>query len=193
VAFARVPHITAFLPFGVFVLFYQSEQLEVSMKRGFCILACLSAISGCSSTSEQYLSVERMSPVEERISALAEVMVERANRVEQLKKAQYLNLTGNSFQTSEIDYLPILNQHKNLGKNYIGNLEPFIKRLSVVAGMEAPRFIGPKPSIDITLNIDTDYKTVYSMLEQAGTLAGSRADVVYKAAENLIEVKYPTR
>ena len=73
------------------------------MKRGFCILACLSAISGCSSTSEQYLSVERVSPVEERISALAEVMVERANRVEQLKKAQYLNLTGNSFQTSEID------------------------------------------------------------------------------------------
>ena len=64
------------------------------MKRGFCILACLSAISGCSSTSEQYLSVERMSPVEERISALAEVMVERANRVEQLKKAQYLNLTS---------------------------------------------------------------------------------------------------
>lgn len=164
------------------------------MKAKLTFICLVVFVQACTSTSNDvFLEAKPISPVEEKINALAEVVVQRTTRIQHLQESQYIELNGEYPSKPDMALLPTLTQFKSLGKNYIGKLDPFIRRLSVVAGMNTPRFIGPKPTNDILLNIDTDYRTVNSMLEQAGSLTGSRADIVYKASENLLEVKYPSK
>lgn len=144
---------------------------------------------GCSTTQNEVVP-EEQSPVERKISSLAEVVVKRTTRIQQLQEANYVAVNGELPQRPDMEMLPALKQIKSLGKKYTGSLDTFIKRLSVVAGMNPPRFLNNKSAFDIIVTVDTDYKSVYSMLEQAGATTGSRAGIVYKAAENLIEVKY---
>ncbi|MBD3587552.1 hypothetical protein HHX48_17575 [Salinimonas sp. HHU 13199] len=154
------------------------------------ILAILGVICQGCTTTPKVVVPERASPVEAKINSLAEIVVKRTTRIQQLQEANYIAINGQAPKRPDLDLLPVLKQVKSLGKQYTGPLDTFIKRLSVVSSMNPPRFLNVKPTFDIIVTVDTDYKSVFSMLEQVGAVTGSRADVYYKAAENLIEVKY---
>ncbi|AMJ76619.1 DotD/TraH family lipoprotein [Alteromonas stellipolaris] len=146
------------------------------------------ALSGCASHVQE-LQPDTIDPVTQKIAILAEQMVSNSNKLAQLQKARYLE-AGNAVDEANIRALPVMQQLVNLGEVYNGPLDAFINHLSKYAGMEKPRYLGLKPSANILITADARMRPLYDILEDVGQQTGTRAIVVYKASENLIETTY---
>ncbi|MEI8650983.1 DotD/TraH family lipoprotein [Paraglaciecola sp. Hal342] len=47
-----------------------------------------------------------------------------------------------------------------------------------------------EPSAGVLVNVDVNFRPLIDIMDDIGQQTGSRAIVVYKASENLLEVKY---
>ena len=158
------------------------------MMRMVLLLFATIIFSGCQSTGSE-LEVKETDPVLNKIALLAKTIANDNSRLAALERAKYSSL-DNMPSEQELQLLPNLVQVVSLGDTYNGSMERFVHDLSLHAGMNAPRILNLKPSSDIIVSIDADYRRVYDIFLDVISQSGTRAKLTYKVAENLIEIEY---
>jgi defect-in-organelle-trafficking protein DotD len=145
-------------------------------------------LQGCASNPSQ-LYPDDSDPVAKKIAILGEQMVANSNKLANLERARYLR-AGNAIYSDDFRELPVLQKTVNLGEAYNGPLEAFLKELSSFVGMNPPRFLGLKPSSGVLVSTKVQFRPLIDILDDIGQQTGTRAVVVYKATDNLLEVTY---
>lgn len=148
---------------------------------------CLMTLTGCSS---KLFNPNTPDPAMVRISQVAETIQKHDNDLAAIETARYLEKNKTPIQEINVSDIPSLERVVSLGGAWHGPIGPLVTKLSSLGGLNAPRFIGVKPSSDVVVNVNTDYRRIVDMLHDAGTQAGSRAKVVLKMKERLVEVEY---
>lgn len=156
-------------------------------KRLIIIAAGISLISACSTTP---FDINEPDPAAMRIAQVAESIQKHSNDLADIEAARYVEANGHGIQYIDVSQIPSLSKVVSLGSAWQGPIDKLIDKLSVIAKLNSPRYMGVKPSGDVIVNVDTDYRPVIDMLHDAGTQAGSRAKVTLKMKERLIEVEY---
>jgi defect-in-organelle-trafficking protein DotD len=145
-------------------------------------------LMGCAAAPTQ-LHPDESDPVAQKIAILAEQMVANSNKLAKLERARYIE-EGNKDLSFDVRELPVMQKTINLGETYTGPLEPFLRQLSAYVGMNEVRYLGLEPSAGVLVNVDVNFRPLIDIMDDIGQQTGSRAIVVYKASENLLEVKY---
>lgn len=156
--------------------------------RRMVLLLCVAFFSGCQSSNKEMV-VKETDPVLNKIARLAEVIAKENSKLAALESAKYNNLEGLA-SDQELHLLPELVKVVSLGDTYNGSMENFVRVLSHQAGINEPRILNLKPSSDIIVSIDADYRRVYDIMLDVISQSGTRAQITYKVAENLIEIEY---
>ncbi|MFA0809383.1 DotD/TraH family lipoprotein [Microbulbifer epialgicus] len=151
------------------------------------ILSTVSVISACSSTP---LDINEPDPASIRLAQVAESIQKHDNDLADIEMARYLETHGAGPEEIDVSKIPSLERIESLGAAWHGPIDKLVIKLSVLAGLNPPRFLSVKPSSDVIVNVNTDYRRIIDMLHDAGTQAGSRANVTLKVKERLIEVEY---
>lgn len=71
---------------------------------------------------------------------------------------------------------------------WVGELEPLVKALAASCGMGF-RVIGRSPS-PVLVSVDVSEMLVLEVFRVLGMQAGTRADIIYRSAENMVEIVY---
>jgi len=144
-------------------------------------------ISGCNTVP---LDINQPDPAAVRLAQVAESIQKHDNDLADIEAAKYVEINGRGIQPIDTSFTPTVEKVVSLGTAWHGPLDPLIDKLSVLAGLKSPRYLGVKPSSGVIVNVNTDYRRIIDMLHDAGTQAGSRAHVTLKVKERLIEVEY---
>jgi len=144
-------------------------------------------ISACSTIP---LDVHEPDPASVRLAQVAESIQKHDNDLADIEMARYIEANGSGPKVIDVSGLPSLEKVVSLGAAWHGPIDQLINKLSVLAGLNATRYLGVKPSGDVIVNVGTDYRRIIDMLHDAGTQAGSRAKVTLKMKERLVEVEY---
>lgn len=151
------------------------------------VLSGVTLIAGCSTTP---LDINQPDPASVRLAQVAESIQKHDNDLADIEMARYVETHGAGPRAIDVSQMPTLEKVVSLGAAWHGPIDQLVNKLSVLAGLNSPRFLGVKPSSDVIVNIDTDYRRIIDMLHDAGTQAGSRAKVTLKMKERLVEVEY---
>lgn len=144
-------------------------------------------VSACSTTP---LELNSPDPASVRLAQVAESIQKHDNDLADIEMARYIETNGSGPRAIDVSNLPALEKVVSLGAAWHGPIDQLVNKLSVLAGLNAARYLGVKPSGDVIVNVNTDYRRIIDMLHDAGTQAGSRAKVTLKMKERLVEVEY---
>lgn len=144
-------------------------------------------VSACSTTP---LELNSPDPASVRLAQVAESIQKHDNDLADIEMARYIETNGSGPRAIDVSNLPALEKVVSLGAAWHGPIDQLVNKLSVLAGLNVPRYLGVKPSGDVIVNVHTDYRRIIDMLHDAGTQAGSRAKVTLKMKERLVEVEY---
>lgn len=167
--------------------FFAKEKL---MKLKLIIVISILSLFGCEST--RTLKVEKPDPVMKKIERLAASIAEHSSTLSALEQSRYQRLEGPLSTKVDFDIVPTLGKVISLGADFNGPMEPFLTLLSKNAGMNPPRILNLKPSADVIVSVNTEYRRLIDILRDVGSQSGTRANITYKAAENLLEIEYAT-
>lgn len=145
---------------------------------------------GLSACSSSPLRVNEPDPAAMRLAQVAESIQAHDNDLADIEMARYVRDNGKGPDAIDVSMVPSLEKVVSLGAAWHGPIDKLVDKLSVLAGLNPPRYLGVKPSGDVIVNVNTDYRPIIDMLHDAGTQAGSRANLTLKAKERLIEVEY---
>ena len=151
------------------------------------VIAGGALISACSSTP---LDINQPDPAVVRLAQVAESIQQHDNDLADIEMTRYLEANGSGPGVIDVSYLPALDKVVSLGAAWHGPIDQLVNKLSVLAGLNEPRYLGVKPTGDVVVNVNTDYRRIIDMLHDAGTQAGSRAKVTLKMKERLVEIEY---
>lgn len=151
------------------------------------LLTCGFSVAGCSTTQ---LDVNQPDPASVRLAQVAESIQKNDNDLADIESARYVETHGTGPKAIDVSQLPTLEKVVSLGTAWHGPIEPLVNKLSVLAGLNPPRILGVKPSADVVVNVNTDYRRIIDMFHDAGTQAGSRAKLTLKMKERLVELEY---
>lgn len=165
-----------------YAMVYGERKILVSF-----IGAGMVGMVGCSTVS---LDVNEPDPASVRLAQVAESIQGHSNDLAAIEMARYVEENGSAPRSVDISRLPSLENVVSLGAAWHGPIDKLIDKLSLLGGLNPPRYLGVKPSGDVIVNVDTDYRRIFDMLLDAGTQSGSRANVTLKIKERLIEVEY---
>lgn len=155
---------------------------RISLSVGTAVL-----LSACSTTS---LDMNDPDPASVRLAQVAESIQEHDNDLADIETARYIENNDGGPKGFDVSSFPTLEKVVSLGAAWHGPIDQLVTKLSVLAGLNTPRYLGVKPSGDVIVNVNTDYRRIVDMLHDAGTQAGSRAKVTLKLKERLVEVEY---
>ena len=144
-------------------------------------------VSACSTTP---LELNSPDPASVRLAQVAESIQKHDNDLADIEMARYIEANGSGPRAIDVSGLPALEKVVSLGAAWHGPIDQLVNKLSVLAGLNVPRYLGVKPLGDVIVNVNTDYRRIIDMLHDAGTQAGSRAKVTLKMKERLVEVEY---
>lgn len=144
-------------------------------------------LGGCSSTP---LQVNEPDPAVVRLAQVAESIQKHDRDLNDIEAARYVEVHGKSIDKVDLKYFPSLQKVESLGSAWNGPVDKLIIKLSVLGGLNPPRFVNIKPAGDVIVSVNTDYRRIIDMISDAGAQAGSRANISLKAKERLIEVEY---
>lgn len=136
------------------------------------------------------LNTNTPDPAAVRLAQVAESIQKHDNDLNDIEMTRYVEQYGERPVLIDTSSNPALNRVVSLGGAWHGPLDRIIMKLSELGGLDEPRFIGVKPSGDVLVNVNTNYRRIIDMLHDAGSQAGSRAKVTLKMKEKLIEVEY---
>jgi len=146
------------------------------------------SLFACSAAKK--LDINEPDPASVRLAQVAESIQMHDNDLNDIEMARYVEVNGKGPIPIDTTYLPSVNKVVSLGAAWHGPLDKLVDKLSVLAGLNKPRYLGVKPSSDVIVNVNTDYRPIIDMLRDAGTQAGSRALVGLKVKDKLIEIEY---
>ena len=159
------------------------------MKTSIITFGLLSVLGGCSTTTIN-ANPEKPDPIELKILDAARSIQKKTNQIYAVEAARQFEINGNTPDEFDLSLLPGLQQVVSLGSPWDGPLDKLLIKLSAAAGLNPPRFLDIKPSGGVAVSVDTNYRRVFDMLEDATTQAGSKVKITIKVKERLIEVKY---
>tara|TARA_R110002073_G_scaffold336519_1_gene534645 strand:+ start:1856 stop:2350 length:495 start_codon:yes stop_codon:yes gene_type:complete len=144
-------------------------------------------VSACTTNP---LNLNLPDPASVRLAQVAESIQKHDNDLADIEMARYIETNGIAPRAIDVSSLPALEKVVSLGAAWHGPIDKLINKLSVLGGLSSPRYLGVKPSGDVIVNVNTDYRRIIDMLHDAGTQAGSRAKITLKMKERLVEVEY---
>lgn len=158
------------------------------IQRSFILLFTTAlSISGCSSVG--IFDKNHPDPSMIRLAQVAEDMQRTANELSAMESAK-LRASNQRAETIDIDLLPGLEKVVSLGSSWSGPADKLIDKLSLLAGLKAPRYLNVKPAGDVIVNVNTDYRRIIDILQDVGAQAGHRAYITLKARERVLIVEY---
>jgi hypothetical protein len=156
---------------------------------GVCLaILLILLLSACQSVAQ--VPVVDRDPAAWRIAEAAQRIRQHNTELAAIEAANYQHTTGKTLPTIDMAYFPALNKRVSLGAHWAGPLDSFIIRLSAIAGLNPPRFMGVKPAGDVIISLPTHQRPVIDLFQDAGTQAGSRAHVTLKMSARFILVEY---
>ncbi len=159
------------------------------MRKSILVCGLITALSGCSTTGTSAVP-QKPDPIELKILEAAKDIQKKTNQIYAVEAARQFEISGANDNSFDLSLLPGLQQVVSLGSPWDGPLDKFLIKLSAAAALNAPRFLDIKPSGGVVVSVDTDYRRVIDMLEDATTQAGSKVKVTIKVKERLLEVQY---
>jgi defect-in-organelle-trafficking protein DotD len=78
-----------------------------------------------------------------------------------------------------------------LEEDFYGELEPFLRGLSRLAGYQEPQIIGRRPVVPVTVTLNRDKKALAEFLIDASYQAGTRATVTLNPDKSRLLITYP--
>lgn len=144
-------------------------------------------LTGCSTTR---LDINDPDPAVMRLAQVAEDIQRHDNDLVDIEMARYIKRFGAKPKINNADLIPSLQKVVSLGESWSGPIDKLIIKISTIAGLQPPQFNGVKPSGDVIVNVNTDYRPLIDMLQDAGVQAGSRAKVVVLAKDQRIVTTY---
>ncbi len=148
----------------------------------------LAQLGGCQTT--QLKQHQHSDPAEMLIAQAAQSIKNLNRELVDIEAANYVHTTGKKLPVIDMSYMPGLNQRVSLGAQWAGPLDKLIIRLSAMARLNKPRFIGVKPAGDVIISMGTERRPMIEFFQDAGTQAGSRAHVTLKMNERYVLVEY---
>lgn len=159
--------------------------MQAVFKRGLGVCAVM--LAGCGSTP---MTIKAPDPAIERLTAVAETIQQHHNDLSDIESARFIETTGKRPTSFDPRYMPSMTKVVSLGAPWHGPIGPLITKLSLIAGLEKPLEIGVRPPGDVIVHVETDYRQIIDILHDAGSQAGSRADVTLKAKDRRVEIEY---
>ncbi len=145
-------------------------------------------LTGCQTTKTKQ---QKASDPADVLIAQASKSISDLNReLVEIEAANYVQTTGKKLPVIDMSYMPSLNKLESLSARWAGPLDKLIIRLSAMARLNQPRFIGVKPAGDVIISIGTQRRPMIEFFQDAGTQAGSRAHVTLKMNERYVLVEY---
>lgn len=151
-------------------------------------VATSALLAGCASTT--HMNTYEADAAITRLTEVAETIQDHHNDLSDIEAARYIEDFGRQPEDFDVSYIPGLQKLVSLGAPWHGPIEPLVTKLSKIAGLEKPLEIGVKPTGDVLIHVGTDYRRVIDILHDAGTQAGSRADVTVKVKDRRIQIEY---
>lgn len=157
------------------------------LQMAILVAATSSSMLGCSTTP---VDINDPDPALMRLAQVAEDIQRHDNDLADIEMARFIKEFGAPPKVNNADRIPSLQKVVSLGEKWHGPLDKLIVKISTIAGLEKPLFTGVKPSGDVIVNVNTDYRPLIDMLQDAGVQAGSRAKVVVLAKDKKIVTTY---
>ncbi len=146
--------------------------------------------SGCASNAA--FDKSSSDPAMLRLAQVAEDIQRSSNELAAIEAAKYRATSGVRLQEIDVELLPNLEKVVSLGASWNGPMDKLLNKLSHLAGLNAPRYLNVKPSGDVIVNVNTDYRRIIDILEDVGSQSGQRAVITLKARERVLIVEYKT-
>lgn len=152
-------------------------------------MGCSVLLVGCgASPTKTQVSVD---PAIVKLSAAADEISHAYKTLSYAESAQVTETGAGQTLDYEVDQFPESWQETYvLEEDFYGELEPFLRGLSRLAGYNEPQTLGPKPVIPITVTVNRSKKPLAEYLVDASYQAGSRANVVLDSAKNRLMITY---
>lgn len=154
------------------------------------ILVVTLFLGGCA--ANQRFDKETPDPAQLRLTQVAEDIQRSSNELAAIETAKYRATHKGKPRQIDVSLLPGLEKSVSLGASWNGPIDKLIDKLSLLAGLNPPRYLNVKPAGDVIVNVDTDYRPIIDILEDVGAQTGQRAVITLKARERLLIVEYKT-
>jgi len=164
-----------------------NEGSKRSMK--FVVPFAVIFLAGCANSKQYKLS--EPDPGVVRLNEVAESIQKHSNDLADIEAAQYMDQTGKKLPSTDTRYVSTLNNPISLGDDWNGSLFKLVQTIAGLSGYEV-RTLNVEPPGGVIVNVPGEYRRMVDILRDAGTQAGSRAKVVVKAKEKVIEIEYVT-
>ena len=158
------------------------------MKKILCLCIGVILVAGCSSTKKT-LYVKDTDPAILKLVEVADSIAAYDRKLSAVEAAKYYKATGKTIGNHDISMIPGLNQVESLGATWNGPLDKLLIELSVLANLNAPRFINRKPPGGIMVSLKTDYRRIIDMILDAESQT-AQANISLKMRERLLEIEY---
>lgn len=156
----------------------------------FIFLSCCGALifsMACSPITERggsdTLAPSRALEAKKNDAAVTKTVKEGAARVEKL-----LVELSEARQANKLDPEDLGKSSFAVSVTWVGELEPVVKDLAASCGMGF-RIIG-RPTSPILVSIEVSDMLILEVFRILGMQAGTRADIIYRSFENIIEIVY---
>jgi defect-in-organelle-trafficking protein DotD len=168
-------------------------QEDRLMKRSFSQLAlavgCSALLIGCGTTQNK--TTVQVDPAMVKLSAAADQISQAYRTLSYAESAQVTETGAGATLDYDIEDFPEVWQEVYvLEDDFYGELEPFLRGLSRLAGYNEPQTLGPKPVIPITVTVDRSKKQLAEYLIDVSYQSGSRANVVLDKAKDRLMITY---
>lgn len=155
---------------------------------GSLIAATVLTVSGCASPEKLTVVVDP------GIVKLSEAADEIKESYKILSYAETARISKDGAANSEkyklSEFPHTWQQVYVLEDDFYGELEPFLRGLSKVAGYNEPQFIGERPSLPVIVAIQRAKRPLADFLVDASYQSGGRASVTLDVRSNRLRITY---
>ncbi|KZX57824.1 hypothetical protein A3709_19565 [Halioglobus sp. HI00S01] len=153
-------------------------------------------VAGCTSPvkrDQTDVAAIYQDPVYLHLQESVTAIQDSANRLAAVEQARYRDETGKEATLVDSSLVPGLEKHVSLGADWHGPLDALVKKLAAVAdgGWDMAPSIGIRPSAGVIVHVNTDYRRIIDILQDAGTQAGSRAQLHVMSRQRVLQIEYP--
>lgn len=146
-------------------------------------------LGGCASSKTVAVEVD---PAVVKLSEAADEISRSYQMLSYAESAEVTEDGAGRDMDYEITDFPAAWQEKFvLEDDFYGELEPFLRGLSRLAGYDEPQIIGRRPVVPVTVTVNRDKKALAEFLIDASYQAGGRATVTLDPDKSRLLISYP--
>lgn len=165
--------------------------MNLFFRRSACaaLFAAPVFLLGCASPQPVSLNVD---PAVVKLSEAADEISHSYRMLSYAESAQVSESGAGQDMDYNLEDFPIAWQQQYvLDDDFYGELEPFLRGISRLAGYDEPQVIGRRPVVPVTVTVNRNKRALAEFLIDVSYQAGGRALVILDPDQNRLQITYP--